>query len=238
MAFWQLCNARGKNKKIQLYLFYKKTKDCFLHLVKISILFVFEQTTLPCSAKSTHLCRLLHRFLELPGAVPIIWHSLAKAPTLTITSHFSLKVTADVAGKGRRQTETNDTKTPKHLIKWDRVDTFHICCWITNRWKQAGMCLNLIKTILKTSNSNRLWSLPENVEFNECVRLEVTLSLSHFSKIKPLLQFAATDSKLKTQGKRDCAGSQLFSVHIKLHFMNSTSGTHKALSSWNHNPPQ
>ena len=134
-------------KKIKLYLFYKKTKDSFLHLIKISILFVFEQTTLPCSAKSTHLCSVLHCFLELLGAVPPIWHLPAETPTLTITFYFSLKIIADVAGKGRRQTEINDTKTPKHPIKWDRVDTFHICCWIINRWKQPGIHLNLIETI-------------------------------------------------------------------------------------------
>ena len=143
-AFWQL---QGKNKKIQLYLFYKKAKDSFLHLIKISILFVFEQTTLPCSAKSTHLCWALHCFLKLLDAVPPTGYSLAEASTLTITFCFSLKVTADVAGKGRRQTEISDTKTPKHWIKWDRVDTFHICCWIINRWKPLGIHLNLIKTI-------------------------------------------------------------------------------------------
>lgn len=77
----------------------------------------------------------------------------------------------------------------------------------------------------RTSNSNWIWSLPENLEFSECMWLEVTLSLRHFSKIKPLLQFAATDSTLKTQGKQDCAGSVLFSVHMKLRLVNPTSGT-------------
>lgn len=33
-----------------------------------------------------------------------------------------------------------------HLIKPDRVDTLHICCWIINRWRQPGIRLNLIKT--------------------------------------------------------------------------------------------
>lgn len=60
MAFWQLCNTRGKNKninnnkKIKLYLFYKKTKDSFLHLIKISILFVFEPTT-PSALQNQHI---------------------------------------------------------------------------------------------------------------------------------------------------------------------------------------
>lgn len=144
MAFWQLCNARGKNKQTKntkLYLFYKKTQDSFLHLIKISILFFFEQTTLPCSAKPTHFSEDLHGLLELLGALPPTGYLAAKAPTLTIT--FCLKVTADVAGKGRRQMQINDAKTPKHLIKWDREDTFYICCWIINRWKQPEIHLNL-----------------------------------------------------------------------------------------------
>lgn len=96
MAFWQLCNARGKNKqhhqhqKIKLYLFYKKTKDSFLHLIKIFILFVFEQTTLP-ALQNQHIY-VLHCFLELLGAIPPTGYLLPKAPTLTITFCFSLKL--------------------------------------------------------------------------------------------------------------------------------------------------
>lgn len=55
MAFWQLHNAGGKNKKIKLYLFYKKTKDSFLHLIKISILLVFEENNPSLLCKNQHM---------------------------------------------------------------------------------------------------------------------------------------------------------------------------------------
>lgn len=97
--------------KIKLYLFYKKTKDSFLHLIKISILLAFEHTTLPCSAKSTHLCWVLLCCLELLGVVPLIWHSLAEVWTLTIIFCCSLKVTANMAVKRRWQTELSDIRS-------------------------------------------------------------------------------------------------------------------------------
>lgn len=53
--------------------------------------------------------------------------------------------------------------------------------------------------------------------------LEVTLSQT-LSKTKPLLQFAAADSKLKTGGKGEGAGSGLFPVHTNLCLVNPTSG--------------
>lgn len=82
-------NNNINNKKIKLYLFYKKTKDSFLHLIKISILFVFEQTTHP--AQNQHIY-VLHCFPELLGPTPPTGYLLAKAPTLTITFCFNLKL--------------------------------------------------------------------------------------------------------------------------------------------------
>lgn len=186
-------NNINNNKKIKLYLFYKKTKNSFLHLIEISILFVFEQTTLPTQNQHIYV---LHCFPELLDAVPPPTHWIFAWQGTDPDHHLLLQpeVRADVAGKGRRQTEINDTKTPKHLIKWDRRDTFHICCWIINRWKQPGIRLNLIKTIPRHSEVTEHEISLKTRNLVSASDWKFALSLRHFSKIKPLLQSTAADS--------------------------------------------
>lgn len=123
-----------------------------------------------------------------------------------------------------------------HLIKPDRVGTLHICCWIINRWKQPGIRLNLIKTTprhpIVTECKTSPWKF--GIQWMRDCKLHCH---SDTFKLKPLLQFAAIDSKLKTQGEQDCSGCTSFFSTCKLCWENSTSNT-KLLSFRNPDTPQ
>lgn len=156
-----------------------------------------------------------------PQCLPTHWVWAGWSANLDHHPHFSLKFIADVAEKKANWNKRHQNPKASDQMRQSR----HISHMLLNNKQMEAIrdTFELNQNYPKTSNSNGIWSLPEYLEFSEsdwklpCLR--------HFSKTKPPLQFSATPGKLKTQGKQDCTGSGLFSVHLKLHLVNPTSGT-------------
>lgn len=172
MAFLQLHNARGKNteklqpqnqtikqKNPKLYLFYKPTKDSFLHLIKISILCVW--TNYP-----PLLCKI-NTFMLSSSLLP--WTPWCRPTHFTFTCwstdpdcHLLIQPKG-YSRCGREEKVANWNKwhqNPKasDKMRWSR----HISHMLLNNKQMEATTdtSELNQNYLKTSNSNWLWKSP------------------------------------------------------------------------------